>query len=263
MLNEDYGIGETAAGAVAHVERDGREVVTVDQSFKTMDMPFHDLCPREFFFVFSFLFFSFFFSSLELGTDESLIGILKFLSVGPRAAENSTALSSSFGDGYKFLFRGQYTEVDEADRLPGIFPGHLVPIVVQEDGYRWRGTVTAGRRVLDLENDIVIEVMADWHGSEAGEGAEVLRVCGLLSIPNYLVAPEHEGKDLLPPVLRDVQDLRIARDLLTRRVTLVFPAEHYSRIVRIADHDNGVEDPVSREIMWESMRDDEQVLARL
>lgn len=83
----------------------------------------------------------------------------------------------------------------------------------------------------------------------------ILEEPGLIIVPNYLVAPAHDGTTITNAVYdcwRDCKEWRDAKRMCEAQITLFFNPVHLVPTVRIADHDTDLEDPVSRMLQEEA-----------
>lgn len=141
--------------------------------------------------------------------------------------------------------------MDAFGRLPGVFPGHpgyfkfndpnLLPGPPFDLTFG-RLLVSSDRHSL-LEVDIYISLATEDDPDATHEEQ------GLIVVANYMVPPSHNGAQTMKPVYpswAECTEWKTAKRTSEAEIILQFSPDHPVRRVRMADHNSGLEDPLTR-----------------
>lgn len=149
------------------------------------------------------------------------------------------------------MLRVRYTEVDIRERIPGLFPGHIASFIFDNgDGAApTHHTMTIGRLLVQGNYHSLLEAVIEIPTSRGGLSTPTLKAAGVVITPNSLVPHTHHGKQRMTPIYTswtECQGWRGAAEKCDADVRLLFPENAAHHVVRTADHERDLEDPVSR-----------------
>lgn len=138
-------------------------------------------------------------------------------------------------------------------RIPGLYPGHTIHFVFDNDESVCPAPVqlTVGRLLKNSDHYSLLEAIVSVPLGIGDHHDATIEDYGLVIVPNYLVAPAHNGRMLMAPVFRwdrdcELEAWREARERCSAVIRLCFHPVHPARTMRVADHVMDIEDPVRR-----------------